>query len=187
LLCRSERWRLRITRRSRRYRVGVVSIPMRSPRMLKQAECGYPRARRRNALARARASLGTEPLAKLRPPTSSSVVLNRDGQRLPLTEETTSLLPGSRRCRGSNCWRAAWASASRCWAVSDWTRPYRGESEKVDRGYVGRILLLALLASDIVEAILDGRQPAELTDRLHGKRSSCRGHPRSDRRAAGVA
>jgi hypothetical protein len=35
-------------------------------------------------------------------------------------------------------------------------------AEKNDRGYVGSILRLTLLASDIIEAILDGRQPAEL-------------------------
>jgi hypothetical protein len=35
-------------------------------------------------------------------------------------------------------------------------------AEKIDRGYLGRILLLTLLAPDIVEAILDGRQPPEL-------------------------
>ena len=34
--------------------------------------------------------------------------------------------------------------------------------EKIDRGYVGTILRLTLLAPDIVEAILDGRQPAGL-------------------------
>ncbi len=34
--------------------------------------------------------------------------------------------------------------------------------EKLDRGYLGRILMLTLLAPDIVEAILDGRQPPEL-------------------------
>jgi hypothetical protein len=31
--------------------------------------------------------------------------------------------------------------------------------EKIDRGYVGTILRLTLLAPDIIEAILDGRQP----------------------------
>jgi hypothetical protein len=31
-------------------------------------------------------------------------------------------------------------------------------AEKIDRGYVGNILRLTLLAPDIVEAILDGRQ-----------------------------
>ena len=35
-------------------------------------------------------------------------------------------------------------------------------AEKVDRGYLGTILRFTLLAPDIVEAILDGRQPAEL-------------------------
>jgi len=32
-------------------------------------------------------------------------------------------------------------------------------AEKIDRGYVGSILRLTLLAPDIVQAILDGRQP----------------------------
>jgi hypothetical protein len=35
-------------------------------------------------------------------------------------------------------------------------------AEKIDRGYVGSILRLTLLAPDIVEEILDGRQPAGL-------------------------
>ena len=34
--------------------------------------------------------------------------------------------------------------------------------EEVDRGYLGRILQLTLLAPDIVEAILDGREPDDL-------------------------
>ena len=37
------------------------------------------------------------------------------------------------------------------------------EAEKLDRGYVGRLLHLTLLAPDIVEAILAGRQPEGLT------------------------
>jgi hypothetical protein len=35
-------------------------------------------------------------------------------------------------------------------------------AERIDRGYIGRMLQLTLLAPDIVEAILDGRQPVEL-------------------------
>ena len=35
-------------------------------------------------------------------------------------------------------------------------------AEKIDRGYLGRILQLTLLAPDIAEAILDGRQPPDL-------------------------
>ena len=36
------------------------------------------------------------------------------------------------------------------------------KAEKIERGYLGTILRFTLLAPDIVEAILDGRQPAEL-------------------------
>ena len=34
------------------------------------------------------------------------------------------------------------------------------DAEKINESYVGRVLRLTLLAPDIVEAILDGRQPA---------------------------
>lgn len=36
------------------------------------------------------------------------------------------------------------------------------DAEKINPSYVGRLLRLTLLAPDIVEAILDGRQPADL-------------------------
>jgi hypothetical protein len=36
-------------------------------------------------------------------------------------------------------------------------------AEKINASYVGRLLRLTLLAPDIVEAILDGRQPPGLT------------------------
>lgn len=35
--------------------------------------------------------------------------------------------------------------------------------EKINSSYVGRLLRLTLLAPDIVEAILDGRQPTDIT------------------------
>jgi hypothetical protein len=37
-----------------------------------------------------------------------------------------------------------------------------GAAERINPTYVGRILRLTLLAPDIVEAILDGRQPTDL-------------------------
>jgi hypothetical protein len=36
------------------------------------------------------------------------------------------------------------------------------EGEKIERGYLGTLLRLTLLAPDIIEALLDGRQPTEL-------------------------
>ncbi|WP_052402296.1 hypothetical protein [Muricoccus aerilatus] len=36
------------------------------------------------------------------------------------------------------------------------------EAEKLDRGYMGRLLQLTLLAPNLVEALLDGRQPEQL-------------------------
>ena len=37
------------------------------------------------------------------------------------------------------------------------------EAEKINDSYLARVLRLTLLAPDIVEAILDGRQPREMT------------------------
>jgi hypothetical protein len=36
-------------------------------------------------------------------------------------------------------------------------------AERINETYVGRVLRLTLLAPDIVEAVLGGRQPAEVT------------------------
>jgi hypothetical protein len=36
-------------------------------------------------------------------------------------------------------------------------------AEKINASYVGRVLRLTLLSPEIVEAILDGRQPADIT------------------------
>ena len=37
------------------------------------------------------------------------------------------------------------------------------KAEKIERGYLGTLLRLTLLAPEMVEAILDGRQPEGLT------------------------
>ena len=37
------------------------------------------------------------------------------------------------------------------------------EAEKINESYVSRVLRLTLLALDIVEAILDGHQPTDMT------------------------
>jgi hypothetical protein len=39
-------------------------------------------------------------------------------------------------------------------------------AEKINASYVGRLLRLTLLAPDIVEAILDGRHPTDMTPRF---------------------
>ena len=36
-------------------------------------------------------------------------------------------------------------------------------AERIERGYLGSLLRLTLLAPDLVEAMLDGRQPADMT------------------------
>jgi hypothetical protein len=52
--------------------------------------------------------------------------------------------------------RRAWSGGRRYVSISEMA------AEKIDRGYLGRVLQLTLLAPDIVEAILDGRQPEGL-------------------------
>ena len=68
----------------------------------------------------------------------------------------TSTTPWSRRSPGRSAGATCWRAAS--------TRPFAeiAAAEKINESYVGRVLRLTLLAPDIVEAILDGRQPAGL-------------------------
>ena len=64
----------------------------------------------------------------------------------------------------------ALARAHRCQRMLDKGRyasiSETAAAERIDRGYLGRILQLTLLAPDIVEAILDGGRPPDL--RLSG-------------------
>jgi hypothetical protein len=59
----------------------------------------------------------------------------------------------SGRSAGTECWRTAS------------TQPFTeiAAAEKINESYVDRLLRLTLLAPDIVEAVLGGRQPAEMT------------------------
>ena len=43
-----------------------------------------------------------------------------------------------------------------------WTMEELAKRERVNRGYMSRVLRLTLIAPDLVEAMLDGRQPAGL-------------------------
>jgi hypothetical protein len=51
----------------------------------------------------------------------------------------------------------------KCWSTAS-TRPWAeiAAAEKINESYVGRVLRLTLLAPDIAEAILNGRQPTAL-------------------------
>ena len=57
-----------------------------------------------------------------------------------------------------------WLSTWPGWAspVADFPGGCQRQRENVNRGYKSRVLRLTLLALEIIEAILDGRQPAEL-------------------------
>jgi hypothetical protein len=55
-----------------------------------------------------------------------------------------------------SCWKRQ-LEDGRCCSISEIAK-----AENIDRGYVGSILRLTLLAPDIVEALLDGRQSAGL-------------------------
>ncbi len=59
---------------------------------------------------------------------------------------------------------AAWSPRPRVDSdmVKALARAFRWQRMRVNRGYMSRVQRLTLLAPDIVEAILDGRQPAGL-------------------------
>ena len=75
--------------------------------------------------------------------------------------------PSGRRGRGSTTrWSRRWRGRSgggRCWTrACTATLEDLAKAKGFAPSYVSRILRLTLLAPEIVEAILDGRQPAEL-------------------------
>lgn len=95
------------------------------------------------------------------------VIQRRAGRKTIITPQGTSSSPASAIPRRADpAMVKALARAFRWKRMLD-TGHYASISEiaageKIDRGYVGSILRLTLLAPDIVEAILDGRQPEDL-------------------------
>ncbi len=87
----------------------------------------------------------------------------RGGRKLVVTPDGA---PWALRPRVDNAMVKALARAFRWRKMLDegvcGTIEELAKREKVNRGYMSRVLRLTLLAPDIVEAILDGRQPAEL-------------------------
>ena len=84
----------------------------------------------------------------------------RGGPKLMVTPDGASWAP---RPRVDNAMVKALARAFRWQRMLDEglcaTIEELARRERVNRGYVSRVLRLTLLAPDIVEAILDGRQP----------------------------
>ena len=93
------------------------------------------------------------------------VVRRRGGRKLVLAPDGTVTDPG--RPRIDNTMVKALARAFR-WRKLLETGAYGtvaelAAAEKINESYVGRVLRLTLLAPEIVEAILAGRQPEEMT------------------------
>lgn len=94
-------------------------------------------------------------------------IRRRGGRRLVLSPDGTSVTTAAVCRRIDNAMVKAIARAFR-WRemLENGTHATIAEIaavEKINESYVGRVLRLTLLAPDIIEAILGGRQPAELT------------------------
>ena len=92
-------------------------------------------------------------------------IRRRPGRKTVVTPEVAAT-PAPARTRADPALVKALARAHRWQRMLDNGRyasiSEMAAAERIDRGYLGRILQLTLLAPDIVEAILDGRQPADL-------------------------
>jgi hypothetical protein len=90
-------------------------------------------------------------------------IRSRGGRKLAVTPDGSPGIPLS-RTRADPAIVKALARAHRWKRLLEEGRyaslSEMAKAEKIDRGYLGRMLRLTLLAPDIVEAILDGRQPA---------------------------
>jgi hypothetical protein len=92
-------------------------------------------------------------------------IRRRPGRKTVVTPERAAI-PAPARSRADPALVKALARAHRWQRMLEEGRyasiSEMAAAEKVDRGYLGTILRFTLLAPDIVEAILDGRQAAEL-------------------------
>ncbi|MBV9750285.1 MAG: hypothetical protein JO157_15880 [Acetobacteraceae bacterium] len=93
-------------------------------------------------------------------------VRERGGRKLVVTPQGSGVAPATVRTRADPTLVKALARAHRWKRLLEAGRyasiSEMAAAERIDRGYLGRILLLTLLAPDLVETILDGRQPPEL-------------------------
>jgi hypothetical protein len=94
-----------------------------------------------------------------------SAIRSRGGRKLVVTPDGSPGIPPS-RTRADPVMVKALARAHRWMRLLEEGRYASliemAKAEKIDRGYLGKMLRLTLLAPDIVEAIMDGRQPADL-------------------------
>src|SRR3954454_2165735 len=93
-------------------------------------------------------------------------IRRRGGRKLVLAPDGTNVTTGPVRRHIDNGMVKAIARAFR-WRemLENGTHATIGEiaaAEKINASYVGRVLRLTLLSPDIIEAILGGRQPAEM-------------------------
>ena len=94
-------------------------------------------------------------------------IRRRGGRRLVLAPDGTDITSASIHRHIDNAIIKAIARAFRwCEMLENGTHATIAEiadAEKINESYVGRVLRLTLLAPDIVEEILDGRHPGEMT------------------------
>ena len=90
-------------------------------------------------------------------------VVKRGGRKEMQLPEGRRAAAQSRTARWSRRWRAP-SAGSACWRSGEFTTIAElAEREGIAPSYMTRVLRLTLLAPDIVEAILDGRQGPEVT------------------------
>lgn len=93
-------------------------------------------------------------------------IRRRGGRKLVVTPEGSTASPAPPHTRTDPALVKALARAHRWKRLLEEGRysslAELAAAEKIDRSYLGKMLRLTLLAPDLVEVILDGRQPREL-------------------------